>query len=144
MTSPEYKRSVLLPILQGVVWVSSIGVSVFFDFGGSYPSTSVVRKLLVFVIITIFFEVLLVLFDIKYALKGYVIDKDLAWVLQTRTIPLLICVSCSVVPAFLFAGYISITSLIISCGAFKSGLLHSVSVIDAKKIEDYNIRIERH
>lgn len=138
----DKRRSFLIPVLQGVVWISSIGFSVFFDFGGAFPTLSVVRKLLLFVAISIFFELLLVLLDLKFALNGYVIDRDLAFRLQTFTIPFLICASCSIMPAFLFAGFPAVICLIVSCGCLKAGLLHSVCVVDNKKVEVFNIQTD--
>lgn len=132
------KRCVLIPVLQGVVWAASIAFSIFFDFGGIYPNEFGVRNVLGFGIIILFFEMLAVCLDIKFALEGFVIDKDLSFALQSKVIPLVVVSLCLLANAIANVGSFQLVLLILFLTFSKISILHAQAMIDENRIPEFS------
>lgn len=122
-------RTLLVPILQGLVWFASITISVFYDFGGG----DVTRRLLLFGILCLFFELLFVFIDMLFALNGYSIDRNLRFHIQLRNFPFLIFGVPTAVCAFISINWIVIVFLFALLAGLKSGLLQAIVEIDNNK-----------
>ncbi|MBD5261382.1 MAG: hypothetical protein HDS38_04540 [Bacteroides sp.] len=133
------RRTVLVPLLQGLVWLASISVSIFYDFGGSFPDGSVTRRLLTFGIISLFFELLFVVIDMLFALSGYRISRSLSFHIQMRTFPFVIFGIPFAVMAYISTNWIDIVVLFICLAGLKSGLLQAIVEIDKDKVPQFDV-----
>lgn len=80
-----------IPFFMGLVWIASFFVSFFYDYDGLSTLTHLLIRLVSAFNIILFFEILLMFWDIKLSLKGYNLHVDHAFIAQCRTVPFLIC-----------------------------------------------------
>lgn len=134
------RRTVLVPLLQGAVWLASMTISVLCDFGNNVlDHDNVTRRLLAFALISLFFELLFTFIDMLFALSGFRISNDLRFKIQLRTISFLIFSVPMAVWAFISLNWIVIILMFGCLAGFKSGLMQAIAEIDNTKIPMFDI-----
>ncbi len=89
MMSNDKLRMYVIPVFLGMVWVLSFVISYFSTQNPSEIWGYVLRLSTAFNIV-LFFELLLMAWDIKLSLKGYYLERDRLFNLQSLTVPFFI------------------------------------------------------
>ena len=126
-----FLRLYVIPILMGIVWVRSFVFSYFCNISLS-KEWSFLLKLAISFNITLLLELVLMLWDIKLAIKDYNIEKNNLFKIQSITVPFFILAAPFGIMAF-DGGMVLIPYVLILFGA-KSSMHYIVVAIDRHKI----------
>lgn len=137
----QKRRTIVIPILQGLVWAASILISIFLNFDDIESETHTTRSLLIFAYIILIFELGFILVDISLALNGYYIDRNLKFHIQCRNIPFAIFAIPLCVYDYISVHWICIFFSIIALAGLKSGMLQTVVEIDDKKKSTFDLEV---
>lgn len=124
-------RLYFIPLLMGIVWVISFVISYFGALSLS-KEWSFVLKLASAFNIALFFELILMIWDIKLSLKYFYIEKNRLFNLQCVTIPFLILAA-----PFGIMGFTGGVGLIVYVSVLflaKTSLHYTVAAVDKYKI----------
>lgn len=130
MFSDANKRKIWIPILMGLVWIGSFLVG-FFDLKDLSGAMQFIFRLTIALNLMLFFEILLMFWDMKLALRGFELHRDHAFIAQYRTTPfgvLGLSFSCMTL-AYPEYWWIYITDLVV----FKVSVHHAVAYVDQNK-----------
>ncbi|MDE7421010.1 MAG: hypothetical protein K2N35_12465 [Muribaculaceae bacterium] len=131
MISNNNLRLYVIPILMGMVWVLSFAISYFGDLSIS-KEWSYALKLSSAFNIVLFFDLILMIWDIKLSLKDYFLEKYRFFNLQCVTVPFFILAAPFGFIAF-NGGWWLIAYIGILFGA-KTSMHYSVIAVDKYKI----------
>ena len=74
----------------------------------------------------------------KFALEGFVIDKDLSFALQSKVIPLVVVSLCLLANAIANVGSFQLVLLILFLTFSKISILHAQAMIDENRIPEFS------
>lgn len=138
---PHTIRCLVVPVMQGLVWLASMGFSIFFDFGDGFPNVGA-RNVLMFGVIILLFEILVICIDLKFALAGFRINRNINFLLHCRSVPFLILSFPLASQALLNIDVLSISMFISDLAVLKMSVIHVQASTDEYKIPLYTTPIE--
>lgn len=124
-----------IPFFMGLVWIASFFVSFFYDYDGLSTLTHLLIRLVSAFNIILFFEILLMFWDIKLSLKGYNLHVDHAFIAQCRTVPFLICGYAFAFMAFRYPEFLLLYIAVLFLA--KISMHHIVVYVDNHKTSEY-------
>lgn len=129
--TPYTVRLWIIPILMGFVWIASFLVSFFYDYNGMPQWSQIFIRLVSAFNIILFFELLLMYWDIKLSLKYFDLKSDHAFSAQCRTIPFMVFALSLACLTLRFPEWLWLFVLILFCA--KVSMHHVVVYIDNNK-----------
>ncbi len=131
LMSYDNLRMYVIPIFMGLVWVLSFVISYFSSQNLSEIWDYVLRLSAAFNIV-LFFELLLMVWDIKLSLNGYYLERDKLFNLQSLTVPFFILAAPFGFIAFSGGWWLIIYVAVLFCA--KTTMHYTVVAVDKFKI----------